>query len=252
MRLFGLIGYPLEHSFSPQYFANKFEQEGITDCAYRAFPIKALDEITTLLTRYPNLEGLNVTKPYKQMVLNYLNTVDGEAYSIGAVNTIRIRFRETEGGFYLKGFNTDIYGFYHSLNPLLTSDHKQALILGSGGASKAVQYVLASMGIGYRLVSRKPGEQRINYEELTPDIIANSKLIINSTPIGTHPRADEAPPLAYEAIGSEHLLYDLVYNPSETLFMQKGRAKGAIVKNGREMLELQAERSWMLWNEESG
>ncbi len=251
MRLFGLIGYPLEHSFSPDYFANKFEQEGITDCEYRTFPIKALDEMTTLLTRYPNLEGLNVTKPYKQMVLNYLNAVDGEAYSIGAVNTIRIRFQQTEGGFYLKGFNTDIYGFYHSLVPLLTPNHTQALILGSGGASKAIQYVLASMGISYRLVSRKPGEQRITYEELTPDIIASSKLIINSTPIGTHPRVDEAPPLAYEAAGSEHLFYDLVYNPSETLFMQKGQAQGATVKNGREMLELQAEQSWTLWNDDS-
>ena len=251
MRLFGLIGYPLEHSFSPHYFADKFQREGLTDCEYRAFPIKALDELMNLLAKYPNLEGLNVTKPYKQMVLNYLNTVDGEAYSIGAVNTVKIRFREDQGGFFLKGFNTDIYGFYQSLSPLLKSSHKQALILGSGGASKAVQYVMESLGIAYWLVSRKPGKQRINYEELTSEIVANSKLIINSTPIGTYPRADEAPPIPYEAVGREHLLYDLVYNPSETLFMQKGKAQGATVQNGREMLELQAERSWMLWNDDS-
>lgn len=249
MRLFGLIGYPLQHSFSPEYFANKFEQEGLTDCAYYTFPLKALDELTTLLTKYPELEGLNVTKPYKQMVQNYLNTIDGQAYSIGAVNTIKLRFREESRGFFLKGFNTDTYGFHQSLMPLLRPAHQQALILGSGGASKAVCHVLRSLGIPYKLVSRKPGSERITYEALTPDVIASSQIIVNSTPIGTYPRTDELPPIPYETIGSEHLLYDLVYNPSETRFLTKGKEQGATIKNGREMLELQAERSWELWND---
>ena len=246
MRLFGLIGYPLEHTFSPAYFAKKFEQEGLTDCEYRAFPLKALDELTGLLSQHPNLEGLNVTKPYKQMVINYLNAVEGKAYEAGAVNTIKIHISKRD--VYLKGFNTDIDGFEKSLQPLLKPAHKHALILGSGGAGKAIQLVLEKFGITYKMISRNPGSHRITYEELSESQVAESKLIINATPIGTYPHVDEAPPIPYEAIGPEHLLYDLVYNPPETLFMQKGAAQGATVRNGRAMLELQAEASWKIWN----
>lgn len=246
MRLFGLIGYPLDHTFSPRYFAEKFEKEGIDNCEYRAFPISELDQLTKLLAEYPELEGLNVTKPYKQMVLNYMNVIDGEAYKVGAVNTVKITHRGLD--FHLKGFNTDIYGYRESLRKLLKPEHNQALILGSGGASKAIQYVLDAFGINYRLVSRKPGENCVTYEELSNKLIAESKLIINATPIGSYPRNDEAPPIPYEALGSEHLLYDLVYNPPTTKFMKKGLEQGAVVKNGQEMLELQAEKSWEIWN----
>lgn len=249
MRLFGLIGYPLEHSFSPDYFAKKFQQAGIDNCEYLTFPLPALDGLNTLLTKHPELEGLNVTKPYKQMVLNYLNTVEGKAYEIGAVNTIKIYLQEQ--GYHLKGFNTDIDGFEQSLMPLLHPAHKHALIFGSGGASKAIQFVLEKLGITYKLISRNPGTHRITYEDLTEAQVNDSKLIINATPIGTYPRVDEAPPIPYEAIGPEHLLYDLVYNPAETLFMRKGKALGAQVKNGREMLEIQAEESWRIWNDDT-
>lgn len=247
MRLFGVIGYPLEHTFSPSYFAKKFETEDLNDCDYKAFPLAALDELTNLLGKYPELEGLNVTKPYKQLVLNYLNSVEGKAYNIGAVNTIKIKY--LENGPYLKGFNTDIDGFKQSLVPFLNQDHKHALILGSGGASKAVQFVLEALGITFKLISRNPGEFRITYEELSESQVRDSKLIINTTPIGTYPRADEAPPLPYDALGPGHLVYDLVYNPPETLLMQKAKASGAQVKNGLEMLELQAEESWRIWND---
>lgn len=247
MRLFGLIGYPLEHTFSPSYFSKKFESEGISDCDYKAFPLAALDELTSLIGKYPELEGLNVTKPYKQLVLNYLNSVEGKAYNIGAVNTIKIKY--LENGPHLKGFNTDIDGFKQSLAPLLNKAHKHALILGSGGASKGVQFVLEELGITFKLISRNPGAFRITYEELSESQVRDSKLIINTTPIGTHPRANEAPPIPYDALGPDHLVYDLVYNPQETLLMQKAKASGANVKNGQEMLELQAEASWRIWND---
>jgi shikimate dehydrogenase len=249
MRLFGLIGYPLEHTFSPSYFAKKFEREGITDCDYKAFPLAALDELTSLLGKYPELEGLNVTKPYKQMVLNYLNSVEGKAYKIGAVNTIKIKFLDK--GPHLKGFNTDIKAFEQSLEPFLSKEHQHALILGSGGASKAVLFVLEEFGITYKLISRNPGENRITYEELTKSHVRDCNLIINTTPIGTYPRTEEAPPIPYDAIEPAHFVYDLVYNPSETLLMQKAKAQGATVKNGQEMLELQAEESWRIWNDSS-
>ncbi len=249
MRLFGLIGYPLEHTFSPSYFAKKFEKEGIGDCDYKAFPLAALDELNSLLGKYPELEGLNVTKPYKEMVLNYLNSVEGKAYNIGAVNTIKIKF--LGNGHYLKGFNTDIAGFQQSIRPFLSKEHKHALILGSGGASKAVQFVLEELGITYKLISRNPGENRITYEELTESQVRDSKFIINTTPIGTHPRTNEIAPIPFDAIGTGHFFYDLVYNPPETLMMEKARNRGAKVKNGHQMLELQAEESWRIWNDAS-
>ena len=246
MRLFGLIGYPLEHAFSGKYFADKFEQEGINDCEYRLFPLPRIEEMTSLLIQYPNLEGLNVTIPYKEAVKNYLHTMDGEAFEVGAVNTIKIYPQGKDR--HLKGFNTDIHGFRESLMPLLNPAHEKALILGSGGASLAVKHVLEKLGISYWIVSRKPGADRITYENLDAQLISECKLIINTTPIGMYPDVQNCPPIPYEGIGNSHLLYDLVYNPATTTFLREGKERGATIKNGLEMLEQQAEKSWEIWN----
>ena len=246
MRLFGLIGYPLHHAFSGRYFANKFERERINDCRYALFPLPRIEDLPSLLINHPSLEGLNVTIPYKKAVKNYLDTVEGEAYQIGAVNTVKIYPKGKDR--ILKGFNTDVYGFRVSLEPLIDSIHENALVLGTGGASLAVTHVLDKLGISYWIVSRKPGADKISYEALTKELISKCKLIINTTPIGTYPAIHEYPPIPYEGIGSDHLLYDLVYNPSETAYLSIGKEKGAVTKNGLEMLEQQAEKSWEIWN----
>lgn len=245
MRLFGLIGYPLEHTFSKEYFRKKFEREGLKDCWYELYPLKEIDELPQLLTKHPELLGLNVTIPYKRLVMDYLDVIDGEAYEIGAVNTIKIEYKNYTRK--LKGFNTDAHGFRLSLEPLLTGHHQEALVLGTGGASKAILHVLNQKGISYQVVSRQPGPEKIAYEDLTPQVIEKTKLIINTTPLGMYPETNACPPLLYEAIGPQHLLYDLIYNPSTTLFLQKGLEQGAQVKNGLEMLEQQAEKSWTIW-----
>lgn len=247
MRLFGLIGYPLTHAFSKDYFLRKFKNEGLRDCWYELFPIGQIDELPGLLTKNPNLEGLNVTIPYKTLVMDYLDTIDGEAYEIGAVNAIKITHAPSKVS--LKGFNTDAYGFQVSLDPLLTENHKHALVLGTGGASKAITHVLKKKGISYQIVSRQPGPEKITYEDLSKDLVEQAKLIINTTPLGMYPEVDACPPLPYEAIGSQHLFYDLIYNPTTTFFLQKGQKQGAQIKNGLEMLEQQAEKSWEIWQE---
>ena len=243
MRRFGLIGYPLGHSFSGRYFAQKFQRLGLTDCRYDLFPITDISFLHSLLRETPGLEGLNVTIPYKEQVLPFLDRPDPVVSSIGACNCLRI---ESDG---IAGFNTDVVGFAESLKPHLKPHHRAALVLGTGGASKAVCHVLETLGIVYRLVGRKPeAPHTLGYGELADDGLERYTLIVNTTPLGMHPHAGEAPPIPYEALTSRHLLYDLVYNPPLTHFMELGHAKGAKVLNGEEMLALQAEESWRIWN----
>ncbi len=249
MRLFGLIGYPLSHSFSKKYFNEKFEREGLKDCLYENFPLENISELPHLIKSYKELKGLNVTIPYKQSVMEYLTDVSKEAKEIGAVNVIKVsrRLLPSNPGV-LIGYNTDAWGFEQSLKPLLQSHHTKALVLGTGGASKAIAYVLNKLGIEFSYVSRKqPGDKTILYDRLNADAVYHHKLIINTTPLGTFPDIQTFPPIPYEGINRDHLLYDLVYNPEETLFLQKGKEKGAAVKNGLSMLQLQAEKSWEIW-----
>lgn len=244
MRLFGLIGYPLSHSFSKNYFTKKFEVERRGDCRYDLFPISSIHKLPELLQHHPELEGLNVTIPYKQEVLQYLHIKEGLPETLQACNCIRIR-----NGI-LEGFNTDYIGFENSLKPLLQSEHDRALVLGNGGASKAVMYVLDKLGIPFEVVSRKLHEgSTLTYDQLNFSIVRNHHLIINTTPLGTFPNVQECPPIPYDAITEKHLLFDLVYNPEVTTFMQQGRNRGAAVKNGYEMLVGQAEAAWRIWNE---
>ncbi len=242
LALYGLIGFPLTHSFSPAYFKMKFAAQHI-DATYELFPIKAIREFPELLKNNPALAGLNVTTPYKEAVMRYLDEIDKVAEEIGAVNCIGFR----DG--IIKGYNTDALGFEKSLNPLLKSQHTQALILGTGGSSKAVAYTLSQLGIGYQKVSRDKTEDVLTYKELSGEVMTHYKLIINTTPVGMYPNVDDLPPIPFENIGEQHLLYDLIYNPEETKFLALGKARGAVVKNGFEMLQLQAEASWEIWNQ---
>ena len=243
MKRYGLIGYPLTHSFSKKYFSTKFLSEGITGCEYENYPIAAIDEFPALIGSQAELAGLNVTIPYKESVITFLDELDDTAREIGAVNTIRINNGK------LTGFNTDTYGFMQSIMPLLEPMHSRALILGTGGSSKAVAWSLRKMGIDFLFVSRKPdNSHEISYGELSNEVIRESKIIINTTPRGMFPKTDDAPEIPYESITASHLLFDLIYNPEETLFLKKGRAQQAKTRNGLEMLQLQAERSWKIWN----
>ena len=244
MRLFGLIGKTLTHSFSRQYFTKKFGNEGLTDCRYELFPLQSIEELPDLLHNQPDLKGLNVTIPYKQAVMPFLSENHIPA-SIAACNCIHIKQGK------LVGYNTDWVGFEKSLQPLLEPRHRAAMIFGSGGASLAVRYVLRKNGIPFTLVGRHHTEEiGITYEEITAADLQAHSILINTTPLGTYPAVEECPPIPYEAIGPQHLLYDLVYNPSLTLFLQKGKERGARIKNGEEMLELQAEESWRIWNQD--
>jgi shikimate dehydrogenase len=247
MRKFGLIGYPLTHSFSERYFAEKFIRDGIRDCSYAAWSIPAISGLPELLAD-PELCGLNVTIPYKERVLPYLHTRSEVVGTIGACNCIKV------AGGRLEGHNTDVIGFERSLLKKLQPHHTQALVLGTGGAAKAVGFVLEKLGIGYRFVSRKAGggasgDENLPYAEVDGPLLLSHTLLINTTPIGTYPKIDECPPLPYEAITERHYLFDLVYNPERTLFLRKGEERGATVENGYEMLILQAEESWRIWNE---
>lgn len=248
MRLFGLIGYPLSHSFSEKYFTEKFFREHISDCVYRNFPLEKIHMLPDLLTSHHNLCGLNVTIPYKQAVIPYLKSLDNTAGEVGAVNTIKIIRQKTTP--VLKGYNTDVYGFEKSLMPLLNNTHRNALILGTGGAAKAVAYVLKKNAIQYKYVSRSAGgDGKLLYADITQILLMEYTLIINTSPLGMYPSTDTCPEIPYQYIGTSHVLYDLVYNPEETLFLKKGKERGAVVKNGLEMLYLQAERAWQIWNE---
>jgi len=238
----GLIGYPLSHSFSPAYFSDKFEQLGITDSEYQAYPLLAIDFLhSEVLSK--GVTGFNITIPYKEQIIPYLDALSEEASAVGAVNTVKI-----ENG-RLVGYNTDVFGFASSLNDQLNGEKiEKALVLGSGGASKAVQYVLRSMNITYQVVSRKP--PNLTYQELTPEIMSDHKLIINTTPLGMYPNVDKCPDIGYDQLTDQHFLYDLVYNPQKTLFLKRGEQKGSSIKNGHDMLALQADKSWQIWNQQ--
>ena len=276
MTTYGLIGYPLGHSFSRKFFTEKFEKEGI-DAQYLNFEIPSIEEFPEIIKNNPELRGLNVTIPYKQQVMQYLDDISEEAKAIGAVNVVRIERpspqpspimgRETmrnagnkPDGLPMKGdmseglrgsligYNSDVIGFVESIKPLLKPHHKKALILGTGGASKAIRYGLEKkLGMKTLFVSRSAREGMITYEEVTAEVLKEYEVIVNCSPVGMYPHVDECPALPYEAMNENNLLYDLVYNPLETLFMKKGAEQGATVKNGLEMLHLQAIASWKFW-----
>jgi shikimate dehydrogenase len=249
MKKYGLIGFPLTHSFSKRFFTEKFETEKI-DSTYDNFEIDNISKFPDILKNNPELTGLNVTIPYKEQVIPFLNELNDSAKEIGAVNTIKIQ--QTESGLFLKGFNTDTFGFETSLKPLLKQHHKKALILGTGGASKALKYVLTNLGIEFISASiEELKENEIRYEEIDEKIMSERFLIINATPLGTYPKTEAFVNIPYQFITEKHLLFDLVYNPEVTQFMAKGIQKGATVKNGYEMLLNQAIRSYEIWNSES-
>lgn len=244
MRTFGLIGRSLSHSFSQTYFTQKFYNLGLNDCRYELFELASARELPALLAQHPGLAGLNVTIPYKEQIWPYLTKVATSAALVGAVNVIELR---PDGS--LIGHNTDYVGFRESLRPFYPARGAaaRALVLGTGGAAKAVGVALRELDIAYWLVSRDALGPHLTYAELTPEVLAAHPLIINTTPLGTYPDVAACPPLPYPALTPQHYLYDLVYNPSETLFLQKGRAAGAHVKNGFDMLERQAEAAWDIW-----
>jgi shikimate dehydrogenase len=249
MKLYGLIGFPLTHSFSKKYFTDKFTAENLTECRYENFPLASIGDFPALMKHYDELKGLNVTIPYKEKILPYLNRVDDNARTIGAVNTIRIN--RDKGGIMLEGFNTDAYGFRASLEPFLDNSVTGALVLGTGGASKAIAHVLHQMGISVVFVSRHPkADGTISYMDLCGPVLYNASLIINTSPVGMYPDTNLYPDIPYEFITDRHLLYDLIYNPVETEFLRKGREMGARTINGLGMLHLQAEKSWEIWNQE--
>ena len=246
MDKYGLIGYPLQHSFSISYFNEKFQNEYI-NAKYINFEIPTIDALPEILASNPELKGLNVTIPYKEKVISFLDTVSPEARAIGAVNVIRVEHKGND--IVLKGYNSDLIGFTQSIQPMLRPYHKKALILGTGGASKAINYGLKSLGLDTVLVSRFERPGTIQYEKITPEVIEEYNVIVNCTPCGMYPHFEECPNLPYEAMSNKTLLYDLIYNPDQTLFMKKGLRMGATVKNGLEMLLLQAFASWEFWHE---
>ena len=252
MKLYGLIGYPLGHSFSKKYFSEKFKREGIINCSYELFPIPSIKDLPSLISSNPFLKGFNVTIPYKQQVLEYVTETTGAVKNIGAANTIKIK------GDKLIAYNTDIIGFENSfvkkLKPSDSPDNyrgdKKALILGTGGSSKAIQYVLKKLNIDFLLVTRSNQLESgiINYSMIGETIMNDYNVIINCTPVGMYPNEDQCPDLPYQYLTEEHYLYDLVYKPEKTLFLKKGEQKGATIQNGYEMLTIQAEESWKIWN----
>lgn len=250
MKQYGLIGYPLSHSFSKKYFTEKFEKENIKDCEYNLFPISTINILPQLIADNPTLCGLNVTIPYKESVIPFLDELDETAKAVGAVNCIKITRDGTT--LHLKGYNTDVYGFRQSIKPFLEIQHERALILGTGGASKAVAYVLKEIGIDTYFVSRgkkqTAKDKMLSYEELNENVINAFKLIVNTSPVGTFPNIHDAPEIPYNFISPTHLVYDLVYNPPETEFLKRGKKQGAAIVNGLSMLQQQAEEAWNVWN----
>lgn len=245
MKLYGIIGYPLAHSFSKKYYTEKFIREQLNDCRYETFPLQSIEEIENVL-KQPDLKGFNVTIPYKEKVMRYLDEVSDAVKNIGACNCVKI----WKGKLY--GFNSDVIGFEKSFVPHLQSHHTKALILGTGGASKAVQYVLKKLNIPFLLVSRNENlPDIISYPSLNENILNDYYIVINTTPVGTFPNVDDCPQIPFHLIGKKHYLYDLIYNPPETMFIKKGNAQGAFTKNGYEMLILQAEENWKTWNSET-
>lgn len=257
MKHFGLIGFPLGHSFSKQYFTEKFQRESI-EARYDLYPLTHIEAFNTLFQDKP-LDGLNVTIPYKEQIIPFLHELDTTAAKIGAVNVVKFTIRKGET--YLIGYNTDVIGFVESIRPYIsllqeriggessTKSPLKALVCGTGGAAKAIQYGLERLGIKVQFVSRQKRENYLTYEELTPDILATHPILVNATPLGTYPQINECVSINFDWITSQHLLFDVVYNPEETLFLQQGKKKGAITINGLEMLHLQAQAAWTIWNQ---
>jgi shikimate dehydrogenase len=247
MKLYGLVGKSLVHSFSQKYFSEKFEKERIENTYYHLYPLNNIDEFNQLITYYSEVSGLNVTIPYKTSVIPFLDYIDDAAKEIGAVNTIR--FDRENSKLKLHGYNTDYLGFWESIKPLLKSYHKKALILGTGGSSKAVSYALKQANIEHLFVSRNPEkENTISYQSLNHDILDQYQIIINTTPLGMFPEVEQSPDIPYQFLSPKHILYDLIYNPEHTQFLKFGKEQGSILKNGLEMLKIQADYSWKIWN----
>lgn len=242
---FGLIGRDISYSFSKKYFTEKFSKDLFDDCTYENFDIPNIEEFPNILKNNPDLKGLNVTIPYKEAIIPYLDTLSDKAFKIGAVNVIRFTKKGN-----LKGYNSDWYGFKKTLEPLLKPHHKKALILGTGGAAKAVAFALEQMGIFYTFVSREATENTIDYSRINATTFDNYQIIINCTPLGTSPNTKEFPPIPYAFFTEKHIAYDLIYNPEETQFLKKAKKKGAVIKNGKEMLIFQAEKAWKIWNKQ--
>ncbi len=241
-KLYGLIGYPLGHSFSKQFFSDKFAREGLTDCSFELFPIASIDEFPALLAAQAALKGLAVTIPYKEKILPFVQELSDEVQQIGAANCISIQ----QG--LLTAYNTDIIGFEKSFVPLLQPHHSQALVLGTGGAAKAAQYVLKRLAIPFTTVSRTAAQGIVTYADISRSLMQHNTIIINCSPVGMYPDEAGFPAIPYEWLTAQHYLFDMVYRPAETVFLQKGKERGAAIKNGLEMLELQAEANWQLWN----
>lgn len=246
MKLFGLVGYPLEHSFSKKYFTEKFDKENITDCKFELFSIENINKINAIINLNPELRGFSVTIPYKEQIIPFLTDLDISASEIGAVNSVKAIRQNND--IQLIGYNTDTFGFTESLKPLLTNFNSCALILGTGGAAKAVEYSLKNLKIEYKFVSRSKNTKVLTYSDLTENVISSHKLIINSTPLGMFPKVENCPDIPYNAVTKNHILFDLTYNPEITTFLKKGLEKNATIKNGLEMLHIQAEKSWKIWN----
>ena len=242
-KIFGLVGRNIDYSFSRKYFNDRFEKDGLTDYSYQNFDIETIEEFPDIIKNNANLAGLNVTIPYKEAIVPFLNKLSPTAFKIGAVNTIRFTKKGN-----LKGYNTDFYGFKKSIKPLLQPHHKKALILGTGGASKAVAFALAELDILYTFVSREASSNTIDYDRINATTFDNYHIIINCTPLGTFPNVEAFPLLPYEYFTDQHLAYDLIYNPEQTKFLKQAAANGAVTKNGFEMLRFQAEKSWKIWN----
>lgn len=242
MRRFGLLGYPLSHSFSQKYFTEKFQQLGLSDCVYENFSLSSIDQLKDVLTRYEDLDGFNITIPYKKQVLSFLHESTDAVKAMGACNCVRI-----EKGL-LTGYNTDVAGFEQSLKPFLQPHHTKALVFGTGGASAAIVFVLKKLGIAYQFVSRTAATDTLTYEQLDEKILSTHQLLINTTPLGMYPDIEGSVDIPYQYLTAQHHLYDLVYNPAETKFLTQGKQRGATIQNGYEMLILQAEESWRIWN----
>lgn len=248
MKTFGLIGHRLGYSFSRNFFTEKFAKENLLEHEYVNFELDSIDEFPGIFNGDKNICGLNCTIPYKQQIMQFLDEIDPEAAQIGAVNTVKITSKD--GKRHLKGFNTDIYGFENSLRPMLGAKHKKALILGTGGASKAIKHILNKLQIEFvsASIEEELFEKEIRYSQITDELLKEYLIIIQATPLGTFPNVDNCPDIPYQSITADHVLFDLVYNPEETLFLKKGKAQGAKTKNGLEMLHLQAIRAWEIWN----
>ena len=247
-KIYGLIGRTLGHSFSRDFFTRKFEKENI-DAEYLNFELPDIGDLMEVLAEYPDLQGFNVTIPYKQQVIPYLDAMSEVAQGVGAVNVVKL-LRDDAGEIVeIEGFNSDVVGFRESIKPLLKPQHSDALVLGTGGASKAVVYALKQLGLNVTMVSRTHSDEAISYGELTPEIMNSHKVIVNTTPLGMYPKVDACPDIPYELLNEDYVCFDLVYNPEETLFMKRSAEHGATVKNGLEMLHLQAIEAWRIWNE---